>query len=214
LLVLAIDTTARKGGFALVRDDEVVASRIVESERGLASLLFAEVERLLIEAGVSLEHVEGFAALSGPGSFTGIRVGLTAAKALGEVGGKPVLAVSNLEALAFAGEGAVRAAVLPGRRGDVFGAVFDAELGVLVAERLETAEAFFARAHELGAAFVTSDAGLETPLARIKTLAGPLAEAAGRLACQRLASGVDGRPETVDATYVERPAMEGGQTGP
>jgi tRNA threonylcarbamoyladenosine biosynthesis protein TsaB len=194
LLILAIDTTARIGGFALARDGEIVASRTLESDRGLATALFGEVEALLAEAGYTLEDVDGFAALSGPGSFTGIRVGLSAAKALGEAGGKPVLAVSNLAAAAFLVSGDTRAVVLPGRRGDVFGAVYDAELRPVVSERQEPEEAFFRRARALGAEPVAAE--------------GPLAEAAAALACRRLAEGGVHAPEAADANYVERPAVE------
>jgi tRNA threonylcarbamoyladenosine biosynthesis protein TsaB len=194
LLVLAIDTTARTGGFALARDGEVVASRTLEADKGLAAALFGEVEALLAGAGVKLKDVDVFAALAGPGSFTGIRVGLAAVKALGEAGGKPVLAISNLEALAFAGTGDVRAVLLPGRRGDVFGAVFDAELRPLVSERQEPEEAFRARLRELGVEPV--EAG------------GPFAEAAALLACRQLEARGAHRPETADANYVERAAPE------
>jgi len=197
LLVLAIDTTAqmvgaRVGGFALARDGEIVASRTAEPEDGLAAALFGEIEALLAEAGCALEDVDVFAALSGPGSFTGIRVGLSAVKALAEVAGKPVLAVSNLEALAFLGEGAVRAVVLPSRRGDVFGAVYDAELRVLLKERQEPEADFLARARGMGAEPVVAEAGR------------PLAEAAALLASRRAGEA----PEATDANYVERAAAE------
>jgi len=204
LLVLAIDTTARFGGFALALDGEIVASRTARPEDGLAAVLFGEIEALLSGAGCALEDVDLFAALSGPGSFTGIRVGLSAVKALAEAGGKPALAISNLEALAFAGEGPVRAAVLPGRRGDVFGAVFDAALRPVVSERVEPAEAFFERALALGPCWTTSDAALELPEGAEARVIAPLAEAAARLACTR----PGGPPEALDANYVERPAVE------
>lgn len=194
MLVLALDTTTRVGGFALARDGEIVASRTLDAEKGLAAALFGEVEALLAEAGCALAEVDAFAALAGPGSFTGIRVGLAAAKALGEACGKPVLAVSNLEALASTGEGAMRAAVLPGRGGDVFGAIFDGDLRPLVSERQESAETFEARAREAGAT--------------VAAVHGPLAEAAAKLATRRLAEGAQAAPEAADANYVERPAVE------
>jgi tRNA threonylcarbamoyladenosine biosynthesis protein TsaB len=194
LLVLAIDTTARTGGFALARDGEIVASRTLEADKGLAGALFGEIEALLADAGVELGDVDAFAALAGPGSFTGIRVGLAAVKALGETRGKPVLAISNLEALAFAGTGDVRAVLAPGRRGDAFGAVFDADLRLLVSERQEAEEAFRARVRELGVELVE--------------VGGPLAEAAALLACRRLAESGSYPPEVSDANYVERAAPE------
>ncbi len=202
--MLAIDTTARLGGFALARDGEIVASRTAQPDDGLASVLFGEIEALLAEAGLGLDEVEAFAALAGPGSFTGIRVGLSAAKALAEAAGKPVLAVSNLEALAFEGRGPVRAAVLPGRRGDVFGAVFDAKLEPLVPERVEPAAAFYERALALDSEWLSSDPNLELPEGVEARIVAPLAEAAARLACDR----PGGKPEAADANYVERAAAE------
>ncbi|MCB9384513.1 MAG: tRNA (adenosine(37)-N6)-threonylcarbamoyltransferase complex dimerization subunit type 1 TsaB [Bryobacterales bacterium] len=196
MLVLAIDTTARTGGFALARDGEVVASRTLEADRGLAAALFGEVEALLAEAGCSLADVDAFAALAGPGSFTGIRVGLSAVKALAEAGGKPVLALSNLEAAAFERTGDLRAVLLPGRRGDVFGAVFDGELRPLVSERQEPEESFRARVRALGA--------------EPEVVEGPRAEAAAKLAGLRLAEGAAGAPEAAEANYVERAAVEKG----
>ena len=204
MLVLAIDTTAKLGGFAVARDGEIVTSRTAEPEDGLAGALFGEIEALLAAAECNLEDFDAFAALSGPGSFTGIRVGLSAVKALSEASDKPAHAISNLEALAFAGEGPVRAAVLPGRRGDVFGAVYDANLRALVTERVEPAETFFARALELGARWTTADARLALPQGVAAQVIAPLAEAAARLACRR--PGVP--PEAADANYVERPAVE------
>jgi tRNA threonylcarbamoyladenosine biosynthesis protein TsaB len=73
---------------------------------------------------VALEKVELFAGASGPGSFTGVRIGLAAMKGLGEVLGKPVVAVSNLRAIAEYGESELRATVIDARRGEVFAALF------------------------------------------------------------------------------------------
>ena len=204
MLALAIDTTTRVGGFALARDGEVVATRAAEPENGLAAVLFGEVEGLLADASCTLADVDVFAALAGPGSFTGIRVGLSAMKALGEANGKSVLAVSNLEALAYLGEGPVRAVVLAGRRGDVFGAIYSADLEPLAPERIEPAAVFFERALRLRASWTTTDAGLELPTGVEALVVGPLAEAAAHLACERQV----GAPETADANYVERPAVE------
>ncbi|MEZ5393267.1 MAG: tRNA (adenosine(37)-N6)-threonylcarbamoyltransferase complex dimerization subunit type 1 TsaB [Bryobacterales bacterium] len=199
MLVLAIDTTARTGGFALARDGEVVASRTLEADKGLAAALFGEIEALLAGAGFSLADVDAFAALAGPGSFTGIRVGLSAVKALAEAGGKPVLAVSNLEAAAFERAGDLRAVLLPGRRGDVFGAVFDGELRPLAAANGRNRRSRFGSGRALGA--------------EPEVVTGPLAEAAARLACVRLAGGASGAPEAADANYVERAAVEKGSQG-
>ena len=70
-----------------------------------------------------LEEIDCFAAASGPGSFTGVRVGLAAVKGLAEALGKPAVGISNLRALSLFGKAALRAVVLDARRGEVYGAV-------------------------------------------------------------------------------------------
>src|SRR5207245_1176689 len=88
--------------------------------------LLPAVERILVESGVRLSDVELFAAAAGPGSFTGLRVGLTSVKAWSEVYGRPVVAVSRLEALAHqAGEsGAFVAPFVDARREQLFGGLY------------------------------------------------------------------------------------------
>ncbi len=104
MLVLGIDTAARRGGVALADGDRILASRRIEAPKGFGDVLYTLIEELLAEAGAALGEIELFAAASGPGSFTGVRVGLTAAKALGEALGRPVVGVSNLAALAAAAD--------------------------------------------------------------------------------------------------------------
>ena len=78
--------------------------------------------------------MDAFASASGPGSFTGVRVGLTAVKGLAEATGRKVIAVSNLQALAWHGSRPLRAAVLDARRGEVYGGVYDAALQLVQEE--------------------------------------------------------------------------------
>jgi tRNA threonylcarbamoyladenosine biosynthesis protein TsaB len=212
LTVLAIDTSARSGGFALAREGRILASLAVEAPEGLAATLFPSIERLLADAGVALAVIDGFAALAGPGSFTGVRVGLAAAKALAEIGGKPVAAISNLEAIAFCGEGPRRAAVAPGRGDEVFGAVFDAEMRLLLSERIEPAAAFVERAAAYEPEWLAAEEAaferLGLPPEAPCRVAGSLAEAAALLAARRFARGEGQPPEAVEANYVERPTVE------
>ncbi len=93
---------------------------------GFAHVLFAHVEEILRRNRANLADVECFAAASGPGSFTGVRVGLACIKGLAEAMGKPAVGVSNLQAIASFGTAPLRAAVMDARRGDVYGAVYDA----------------------------------------------------------------------------------------
>src|ERR1700691_260617 len=100
MLILAIDTSTRTGSAALLRDTEVLAEVSGYEETPYSSRLFRDVALLQSRAGLTLDQVDVFAVAAGPGSFTGLRVGLTAVKAWAEVHGKPIAAVSGLEAIA------------------------------------------------------------------------------------------------------------------
>ncbi len=134
--ILAIDTTTPSGSLALWRDGLVIGERRLESSTGLAQIVFGELRMLLRDSGVQLREVDCFAAASGPGSFTGVRVCLTVVKGLAEAEGKKVCGVSNLRATAAAVASSTEllAVMLDARRGDVFAALYDRRDGLLSAE--------------------------------------------------------------------------------
>ncbi len=143
--ILSIDTTSEFGSLALVRDGELVEEAELHSTEGFGHILYTGIERLLDKHGWKVSDIDCFASTAGPGSFTGIRVGLAAVKGLGEALGRPVAAVSNLQAIAWHGSGPFRAALLDARRGETYGAVYSADLALVspevvggLAEWLET----------------------------------------------------------------------------
>lgn len=100
MLILALDTTSEVGGVGIFRDSECLASVANEGTADAYSVtLFAMAERALAQAHLELPDIEVYAAANGPGSFTGIRVGLSAARAWGKVFSRPVHGVSVLEAM-------------------------------------------------------------------------------------------------------------------
>ena len=109
--ILALDTTSEFGSLAVRANGETVAELALHSSEGFAHLIFPAIEQLLTEAGVRLAEIDCFAAASGPGSFTGVRVGLSAVKGLAEAMGKPAAGVSNLRALSSFGNLPLRAVV-------------------------------------------------------------------------------------------------------
>jgi tRNA threonylcarbamoyladenosine biosynthesis protein TsaB len=125
--ILAIDTSADFGSIALVEDGRVVEETPLHSSDGFAHVLFDAVRTLLERHDWTLAGLDGVAAAAGPGSFTGVRVGLAAAKGLADVLGKPMAGVSNLRALASFGTGSRRAVLLDARRGEIYGAVYGAD---------------------------------------------------------------------------------------
>src|SRR5579864_6808019 len=139
MLILAIDTSTRMGSASILRDSEVLAEVSGYAETAYSSRLFRDVAVLQEKANFSLDQIDVFAVASGPGSFTGLRVGLTAVKAWAEVHGKPIAAISGLEAIAsefLLGEKSklsetpsacnarLLAPFLDARRGQIFGAIY------------------------------------------------------------------------------------------
>lgn len=124
--ILALDTSTRGGGVALARDGEVVAAASGDASRTHGERLPADLLALVAEAGVTLSDIDLFAVSSGPGSFTGLRVGLASMQALALVHRRRVVQVSTLEALARSpGNGERVLAWMDAHRRDVFAALYD-----------------------------------------------------------------------------------------
>lgn len=127
MIVLSIDTCDSRGSVALLRDDSVLGLILHETREEYSSWLLPAVNEVLKEVGVSMKDVSGYAVAAGPGSFTGVRVGLTTVKAWAEVYQKPVAAVSRLEGIAgqvMSAAGEV-AAFVDAQRGQLFGAIYE-----------------------------------------------------------------------------------------
>jgi tRNA threonylcarbamoyladenosine biosynthesis protein TsaB len=136
VIILAIDTTSENGSLALRKSGELLEETSIHAPDGFAQVIFGRIEELLVRHGMTLPEIDIFAGAGGPGSFTGVRVGLTVAKGLAETLGRPVASVSNLRALAAFGNSGRRAAILDARRGDIFGAVYDDQLEAVSEERV------------------------------------------------------------------------------
>ncbi len=132
--ILAIDTTTRWGGIALVTGGSAGTEPVVIAESGWfvdeshTGGLPARIERLLGEAGWSKRDLDAFAATRGPGSFTGIRVGLGLLRGLALATGRPCFGVTTLEALVAAHGPSERArlGLIAAGRGELYGCRFDA----------------------------------------------------------------------------------------
>lgn len=132
--IVALDTTGEFGSIALAEDGRVVEEILLHSPDGFGHVLYPQLQRLMQRHGWTFESVAGFAAAAGPGSFTGVRVGLAAVKGLAEVSGAKAAAVSTLEAIAAFGTAAVRAPFFDARRGEIYGGLYDASLRALARE--------------------------------------------------------------------------------
>jgi len=124
--ILAMETSTLAGGVALLDGDRLVAEYTLDVRTTHSERLLAAVDRLLEDAGWTLAALEGLAIAIGPGSFTGLRIGVSTVKGLAFSLGIPVVAVPTLEALAwtlpFAREPVCP--VLDARKGEVYTALF------------------------------------------------------------------------------------------
>lgn len=122
VLILALDTSSPAGSLAVLRDEQVIGVVSTWADEIFSSRMFRQLEFLMGELSVALDRIDLFAVAAGPGSFTGLRVGLTAAKGWAEVYGKPVAAVSALEAVAIQShsQASILVPVTDARRGQVY----------------------------------------------------------------------------------------------
>jgi tRNA threonylcarbamoyladenosine biosynthesis protein TsaB len=220
MLILAIDTSWKHGSLALARGDEE-SFELLETASltggAFSAQLVPQIAAALARRNLRKQEIDGFAAVSGPGSFTGLRVGLAAIKGLVEVLKKPIAVVSVLEGLAIASgvNGRVFAA-LDARQGEVFLGEYDVHSETLQATPLRT-ESLFTREAMLAAlparaVVVTSDASIAdvtlpagTTLRRIER---PGAEAIAHIGLRKMLAGQTVSVEALDANYVRRSDAE------
>jgi tRNA threonylcarbamoyladenosine biosynthesis protein TsaB len=234
MLILAVDTSTRTGSAALLRDSEVLSEISGYEETPYSTRLFRDVALLQERANFRLDQIDIFAVAAGPGSFTGLRVGLTAVKAWAEVHGKPIAAISGLEAIAAGSltgdpptdsNSQFIAPFLDARRGQVFGAIYrkisgaatglalDGEESILTLE--EFLELVKAKSPELvEIVSPTPDVlsatriGDALPGARVVQVSAALAPAIGRLGFERAKRGDLVDSIWLDANYVRRSDAE------
>jgi len=216
MLILAVDTTTQTGSVALLRDAALVEQSDMAPPAAHSARLLGTVDGLLARHGLSIRDVEAFAVAAGPGSFTGIRIGLSAVKALAFASGRPVAPVSSLEALAAKAAGPEAALVAPiidAKKGEVYAALFRAHAGGLkeiVAQGAYAPAAFLDRlAGSESIVFVGSgveayDQAVRDKLGRraVFSSAPPfIAAEVGRLGYERLSRGGGVAADQVEPLY-------------
>lgn len=225
MLVLALDTATPLGSVAILKDCHVLGVIGTKTDEAFSSRLFRQLDFLLGELAVSLKDVDVFSAGIGPGSFTGLRVGLAAVKGWAEAFERPVAAVSGLEAIAsLAGTSSSRIVpVMDARRGQVYAALYRRGEGGLVLEGgeqvispAELLDRVSPIASDEGVAVVTPHyevvakmlRGSVFPPHRLQEVPGYLAPAIGRLGYERAMRGELLDALQLDANYIRRPDAE------
>jgi len=138
--LLAFDTAGTACSAAVWRDGAVCARRFEAMSRGQSERLVPMIQEVMAEAGVGYPALDAIAVSCGPGGFTGVRIGLATARALALACARPVIGVSNFEAVAAAVPEAARAdrilaAVIDAKRSDLYVQAFDADLVPLTPAR-------------------------------------------------------------------------------
>ena len=228
--VLALDTTTRAGSAALVDDDRVVDERSGDGSRTHAVRMPGEIVTIAGENQWPLSAIDLFAVASGPGSFTGLRIGIATIQGLAFVHGRRVVAVPALDALAHAASrdlpaGTLVAAWMDAHRHDVFAALYEvneappfsrARLTEVEGPTVGSPASTLARWRTLarglpavivgdGAALYTAEIAQDSPASRVVAPL-QLAGAIGLLAVARAGEALE--PSAVRPLYVRRPDAE------
>jgi tRNA threonylcarbamoyladenosine biosynthesis protein TsaB len=216
MIVLAIDTSGKNGSVALCRGDsgsfEVIGLSAIEGGTYSARLMPC-IADLLEQAGIAKKQLSGIVVVDGPGSFTGLRVGLSTAKGLCEVLQISLVVVSMLEALAitYGAEGETVLSVLDAGRGEVYIGEYRVRDG-----RAELREQLIIKLDEFLKRAPERKNRILSPFARVSahenatvTQVEPLkADAVGRIGLKKFLAGDSVDPATLDANYIRRSDAE------
>jgi tRNA threonylcarbamoyladenosine biosynthesis protein TsaB len=225
VLILALDTSSPAGSLAILRDEKVIGEISTWTDETYSSRMFRHLEFLLRELALDLKAFELFAVTSGPGSFTGLRVGLTAAKGWAEAYQKPTVGVSALEAVAVQSHSAnaLLVPVLDARRGQIYFAFYERGRDLLALrgdERVATPEEFFAALAEQSkeVTIVTPSPDLFSKfksqienvdsISNIEQVSTVLAPLVGQIGFRRAQRGEVSDSLTLDANYVRHSDAE------
>ena len=203
MLILSIDSSQPVGSVTLARADGDVA--IIETVRAhggkFSAQLIPTMKRLLEAHNIEKRHIDVIAAASGPGTFTGLRVGLAAVKALAEILQKPIVTVSVLEALASADTAKERVAVSEAGKGFWYVGVYG-DGGV--SEQHCTAEQLRETLGKHSLASIVTTQMLPSELARdgVRIIDAPVSELVARVAAGKAARKEFTAIDALDANYV------------
>ena len=220
MLVLALDTTSRRSSAAVAQDGRVLLELAGDESRPQATRLPGDLQVLLAGAGVGLTDIDVFAVAAGPGSFTGLRVGISTMQGLAFAADRPLLGVSALEALATiahdagAAADSLTATWIDAWRGEVYAALYEGtrELEAPIVARPD------ALLRRLGTPRVIGD-GIPPNTAPIRAALGAratfpadltplLAGVVARIASRRAAEGDLPAADAIEPVYVRRPDAE------
>lgn len=141
--ILAIDTSTMISTVTIASDNEIIGDFNVNQQKTHSESLVPMIESLLDLLGMAIDDIDAFVISQGPGSFTGLRIGMTVAKTLAQVNGKKLIPVSTLLALANnSSSKSLKAPMLDARGNRVYAAVYDKDDKEIIKENLYEIEDF------------------------------------------------------------------------
>lgn len=222
MYILGIDTSTKTGSVALITERSVIAQYSLNIEVTHSERLMATVDRVLNDTGVGMEDIGGFSVAIGPGSFTGLRIGIASVKGLSFATGKPMAAVPTLMAIAanipFAAHPVCP--LLHARKDEVYLSIYRAEgiscvqvipesavpiskLGSIIHERtIFTGEGAYHYRDRIES--ILQDRAVIAPRSSILPSAAVVAEIGLRM----ILNGCQADPDTITPMYISRPEAE------
>jgi tRNA threonylcarbamoyladenosine biosynthesis protein TsaB len=122
MIILAVDTASKSCSVAIMSEHSILSEITIVTQKTHSRYLMEMIEFAIHRSGISKQDLDGYAVTKGPGSFTGLRIGISTMKGFSEATGKPIVGVSSLDALAvsFSFSAFPVCAMLDAKRGEVY----------------------------------------------------------------------------------------------
>jgi tRNA threonylcarbamoyl adenosine modification protein YeaZ len=222
MLILGIDTSTTTGGIALVSETQLIANYQLDVTVTHSARLFPAIDAVLRDAQLTLKEINGIAVAIGPGSFTGLRIGVAAAKSLAYLNKVPLVGVPTLDALAhpFNQSNQLICPILDALRGEVYTALYKANTGKLekksedivttipaLLEQITQSCLFSGNAIAKYKTEIITRLGIQAVFAPIN-LQVVLPSSVAELGLQKLIAGIQDDPLKLEPRYLRRPEAE------
>jgi len=222
MLILGIETSTKTGSVAVVTENGVIAQYSLNIEVTHSERLMSTVDRVLKDTGLKMADFGGFAVAIGPGSFTGLRIGLSTVKGLAFATGKPVAAVPTLQALAWNLPYAAYPVcpMLDARKNEVYAALYTFDGAAFaqvmpemtipirgLAEKISRKTLFTGEAAHLYRREIEQQFGSEALFAPLSA-ALPSAATVAEIGLDLIKNGRQTAPDSLTPLYIRRPEAE------
>ncbi|HET6364179.1 MAG: tRNA (adenosine(37)-N6)-threonylcarbamoyltransferase complex dimerization subunit type 1 TsaB [Nitrospirota bacterium] len=220
--ILGIETSTKTGSVAIVSEEGVVAQYSLNIEVTHSERLMSTVDRVLKDTGLEVHDLDGFSVAIGPGSFTGLRIGLSTVKGLALATGKPIAAVPTLQALAWNLPYSLYPVcpLLDARKNEVYAALYRFAGTALVQVLPETAISIFRLAEQISEKVVFTGEGSRIFRDGIQEVFGeravfaphsavlPSGAKVAEIGLDMIKSGRQAEPDRLTPLYIRRPEAE------